>query len=331
MGSVRRARGVGNEGQIHDRRDQGVRDGVNKNIESIKIRIPPFQGRNDLDAYIEWERKVKLVFDYHNYAKFKKEFGNVYHVELTKGLPPIRGIEHQIDFVPRAAIPNWPTYRSNSDETKELERQVDELIAKWHVRESKCAFCMDRVVFLGFVVSAKGIKVDEEKEKFLIACFSEKLSGVASNYSTYDRELNALLCALEIEYGFNALTPLDVIHLPTSLGSRMNPFEERGNDEDCGHVDEVDAQELENRIREEGADAQDLRNLHVPSGPITRAKARRIQQVMESLMVAFWAKRNLIQLGIQRALFNGLAMRWSIARPKLEWTHKESREVLNLD
>ncbi|PKI69335.1 hypothetical protein CRG98_010269 [Punica granatum] len=33
-------------------------------------------------------------------------------------------------------IPNRPTYRSNLEETKELQRQVDELIGKENVRES---------------------------------------------------------------------------------------------------------------------------------------------------------------------------------------------------
>ena len=29
----------------------------------------------------------------------------------------------------------------------------------------KCSFCMEKVVFLGYVISAKGIEVDEEKVK----------------------------------------------------------------------------------------------------------------------------------------------------------------------
>ena len=29
----------------------------------------------------------------------------------------------------------------------------------------KCSFCMDKVVFLGFIISAQGIEVDEEKVK----------------------------------------------------------------------------------------------------------------------------------------------------------------------
>ena len=49
-----------------------------------------------------------------------QEFEDVFPAEIPKGLPPIRGIEHQIDFIPGATIPNRPTYRSNPEETKEL-------------------------------------------------------------------------------------------------------------------------------------------------------------------------------------------------------------------
>ncbi|XP_062100497.1 uncharacterized protein LOC133806406, partial [Humulus lupulus] len=65
-----------------------------------------------------------------------QEFEDVFPEEVPHGLPPIRGIEHQIDFVPGASIPNRPAYRSNPDETKELQRQVEELMEKGHVRES---------------------------------------------------------------------------------------------------------------------------------------------------------------------------------------------------
>ena len=43
---------------------------------------------------------------------------------------------HQIDFVPGASIPNRPAYRSNPEETKELQRHVDELMEKGYIRES---------------------------------------------------------------------------------------------------------------------------------------------------------------------------------------------------
>uniref|UniRef100_A0A2N9HG40 Uncharacterized protein n=1 Tax=Fagus sylvatica TaxID=28930 RepID=A0A2N9HG40_FAGSY len=64
------------------------------------------------------------------------EFDDVFPEEMPNELPPIRGIEHQIDFVPGAAIPNRPAYRSNLDETKELQRQVEDLISNGYVRES---------------------------------------------------------------------------------------------------------------------------------------------------------------------------------------------------
>ena len=55
---------------------------------------------------------------------------------MPDGLPPLRGIEHQIDFIPGAQIPNRPAYRSNPEETKELQRQVDELLSKGLIKES---------------------------------------------------------------------------------------------------------------------------------------------------------------------------------------------------
>ena len=69
-------------------------------------------------------------------ASLLQEYGDVFPNDVPSRLPPIRGIEHQIDFVPGTKIPNRPTYRSNPKETKELQRQVEELLTKGHVRES---------------------------------------------------------------------------------------------------------------------------------------------------------------------------------------------------
>ncbi|KAA3480713.1 mutant gag-pol polyprotein [Gossypium australe] len=36
------------------------------------MAIPPFQGKNDFKAYLEWEKKVELVFECYNYSERKK-------------------------------------------------------------------------------------------------------------------------------------------------------------------------------------------------------------------------------------------------------------------
>jgi len=52
--------------------------------------------------------------------KLLKEFDDVFPSDGPTGLPPFRGIQHQIDFVPRASLPNRLTYRTNPEETKEI-------------------------------------------------------------------------------------------------------------------------------------------------------------------------------------------------------------------
>ncbi|GJY33328.1 gag-pol polyprotein [Tanacetum coccineum] len=58
------------------------------------------------------------------------EFADVFLKELPPSLPPIRGIEHQIDLVPGSILPNKAAYRCSPHEAKELQKQVDELVAQ---------------------------------------------------------------------------------------------------------------------------------------------------------------------------------------------------------
>ena len=46
-----------------------VEDRKDNNLGSIKMKVPSFQGKNDPKAYLEWEKKMELVFDCHNYSK----------------------------------------------------------------------------------------------------------------------------------------------------------------------------------------------------------------------------------------------------------------------
>jgi hypothetical protein len=71
-----------------------------------------------------------------NIVSLLQEFEDVIPEKVPHGLPPIRGIEHQIDFIPSASIPNRLAYKSNPEVTKELQRQVGEFLEKGYVCES---------------------------------------------------------------------------------------------------------------------------------------------------------------------------------------------------
>ena len=58
-----------------------------------------------------------------------KEFDDIFSKEGLIGLPPFRGIEHQIDLVSGAN-------RTNPEETKEIESQVQDLLEKGWVQKS---------------------------------------------------------------------------------------------------------------------------------------------------------------------------------------------------
>jgi len=64
-----------------------------------------------------------------------REFKDVFPNNLPPRTPPIRGIEHQIDLLPGTPLPNKPAYTCNSNESKELHRQVQELLNHGSLQE----------------------------------------------------------------------------------------------------------------------------------------------------------------------------------------------------
>uniref|UniRef100_A0A2N9J791 Integrase catalytic domain-containing protein n=1 Tax=Fagus sylvatica TaxID=28930 RepID=A0A2N9J791_FAGSY len=162
-----------------------------------------------------WNNKRENIFHTRCHIN-NKEYEDVFPNDVPSGLPPIRGIEHQIDFVPGATIPNRPAYRSNPEETKELQRQVEELLAKGHVRESMspCAvpvllvpkkdgtwrMCVDCRAINNIT---KGIAVDEEKVKAIKEWPTPKsitevrsFHGLASFYRRFVKDFSTLAAPL---------------------------------------------------------------------------------------------------------------------------------------
>jgi hypothetical protein len=61
---------------------------------------------------------------------------DVFPQDVPPGLPPIRGIVHQIDLILGASLPNRAPYRTNPEETKEIQRQIQSLYDKGYIHES---------------------------------------------------------------------------------------------------------------------------------------------------------------------------------------------------
>ena len=57
-------------------------------------------------------------------------FGDIFSEELSSELPPTRRIQHSIDLVPGASLPNLQHYCMDSVKYEELHRQVTELLSK---------------------------------------------------------------------------------------------------------------------------------------------------------------------------------------------------------
>ncbi|XP_025983173.1 uncharacterized protein [Glycine max] len=114
---------------------KAVHDGFTNKIsfkqDDKKIILKPLSPREMLHANPIDEFKLPSGIQ-----SLLQDFDDVFPASVPDGLPPLRGIEHHIDLIPGASLPNWPAYRSNPQETKDIERQVSELLRKGWVRDS---------------------------------------------------------------------------------------------------------------------------------------------------------------------------------------------------
>ncbi|KAK1694607.1 hypothetical protein QYE76_011304 [Lolium multiflorum] len=204
-----------------------------------------------------WQFDKKAIHDGYSNAYTFKEFQDVFPDELPHGLPPLRASSIASTSYPALPLPNRAAYRTNPEDTKEIQRQIQDLLAKGEV-----------VRIHGIpasIVSDRDVKFMSYLWKSLMAKFGVKLLFSSSSHPQTDgqtevvnRSLSTLLRTLVktnlkswedclphaefaynrakhsttsrspfmIVYGFEPPTALDILPLPLHERTNMD-FDKR--------------------------------------------------------------------------------------------------------
>ncbi|RDY12455.1 hypothetical protein CR513_02754, partial [Mucuna pruriens] len=211
---------------------------------------------------------------------------DVFPVKVPSGLPFIRGIEHQIDLNPGAAFLKGPAYRNRP--------------ASWEE-------CLPHLEF-AYNKTVKSISYSPfEKTEFVRELHAKVQANIEKRNEKYARQANKGCVIVTFEPGDCVwVLRRKEKFLSEEFDSRMNPFEEGGNDRDP-------ANKAKDPLRDTG-------------GSLTRPRTNMMKQSlqdlsaekMESLIVGGKIERLIVDDGKMESLIAGGKMESLIAHGKTE-------------
>nr|KYP31454.1 Transposon Ty3-I Gag-Pol polyprotein [Cajanus cajan] len=142
-------------------------------IEGVKLNVPPFKGKSDPEAYVEWELKI-----FHGLASFYRRFVK----DFSTLVAPLN------EVLKKHVVFKWGEKQEEAFVALKKRLTNAPILALPNFAKSFEIECVAFNVGIGAVLLQEGHP---------IAYFSEKLSGAALNFSTYDKELYALVRALK--------------------------------------------------------------------------------------------------------------------------------------
>ena len=150
------------------------------------------------------------------------EFKDVFPDDLPRGLPPARDVDHHIELIPGASVPQRLTYRLSPAEQDELKLQLADLLDKGFIRPSKSPYASP-ILFvrkkdgsLRMCVDYRGLNKVTIRDKYPLPRIDELL----------DRLANArVFSKLDLRSGYNQIRVADADVQKTAFSSRYGLYE----------------------------------------------------------------------------------------------------------
>ncbi|RDX81492.1 hypothetical protein CR513_37815, partial [Mucuna pruriens] len=172
----------------------------------------------------------KLLLSFVSKANFQDAFSD----EVPSDLHPIRGIKHHIDFILGAALPNKLTYRSNPNETKEIQKQVSDLLFKGcpipillvPKKDGTWGMCVDWQAINKIIVKYRHHipRLDDMLDKLHGSCYFSKIDLKSGYHQIRIREGDEWKTAFKTKYELYGwlVIPFGLTNVPSTLMLLMN-------------------------------------------------------------------------------------------------------------